>query len=115
VSLRDGSELWRVGTGEEGVTYGHALAVTAESVLVGEYDVVAFDRVTGRRQWTFVPRTGYAPDVPGDVHAVTSPSRARPQVTSMRSTSERGGWHGQRWWIAMKRAPSTGRASTAAR
>jgi outer membrane protein assembly factor BamB len=61
VSLRDGSELWRVGTGEEGVTYGHALAVTPESVLVGEYDITAFDRVTGRRQWAFVPRTGYAP------------------------------------------------------
>ena len=61
VSLSDGSELWRVGTGEEGVTYGHALTVTPDSVLVGEYDIAAFDRITGRRQWIFAPRTGYAP------------------------------------------------------
>ena len=69
VSLDDGSELWRVKTGEEGTTYGHALAVTSLSVLVGEYDLVAVDRITGRRQWTFVPRDGYAPGpYLGDVH-----------------------------------------------
>ena len=49
VSLDDGSELWRVKTGEQGITYGHALALTCGSVLVGEYDLVAVDRVTGRR------------------------------------------------------------------
>ncbi len=69
VSLDDGSELWRVKTGEEGTTYGHAIAVTSSSVLVGEYDLVAFDRITGRRLWTFVPRDGYAPGpYLGDVH-----------------------------------------------
>jgi outer membrane protein assembly factor BamB len=69
VSLDDGSELWRVTTGEEGTTHGHALAVTSSSVLVGEYDLVALDRLTGRRQWTFVPRDGYAPGpYLGDVH-----------------------------------------------
>jgi eukaryotic-like serine/threonine-protein kinase len=69
VSLDDGSELWRVKTGEEGTTYGHALAVTSLSVLVGEYDLAAFDRITGRLRWTFVPRDGYAPGpYLGDVH-----------------------------------------------
>ena len=69
VSLDKGSELWRVKTGEQGTTHGHALAVTSLSVLVGEYDLGAFDRVTGRRQWTFVPREGYAPGpYLGDVH-----------------------------------------------
>jgi outer membrane protein assembly factor BamB len=61
VSLADGSEQWRVETGEQGVTYGDTLALSSGSVLVGEYDVVAIDRVTGRRRWRFVPREGYAP------------------------------------------------------
>jgi outer membrane protein assembly factor BamB len=69
VSLADGSEQWRVETGEQGVTYGDTLALTSGSVLVGEYDVVAIDRVTGRRRWRFVPREGYAPGpYVGDVH-----------------------------------------------
>jgi outer membrane protein assembly factor BamB len=69
VSLADGSEHWRVETGEQGVTHGTALALAAGSVLVGEYDIMAIDRTTGRRQWTFVPRTGYAPGpYLGDVH-----------------------------------------------
>ncbi len=69
VALTDGSERWRVETGEQGVTYGDALALTPGSVLVGEYDIVAIDRITGHRQWTFVPRSGYAPGpYLGDVH-----------------------------------------------
>lgn len=61
LSLDDGSQLWRVETGEQGVTYGHALALTPQLVLVGEYDVVAFDRTTGRRAWKFSPTAGAAP------------------------------------------------------
>jgi len=61
VALADGSETWRVSTGEVGVTYGHALAVTSASVLAGEYDIVGIDRATGRRRWTFSPPVGYAP------------------------------------------------------
>ena len=69
VSIVDGSEQWRVETGEHGVTYGDSLALTGSSVLVGEYDIVAIDRVTGRRRWTFVPLEGYAPGpYLGDVH-----------------------------------------------
>ena len=69
VSLADGSEQWRVETGEQGVTYGDALGLTPSSVLVGEYDIIAIDRLTGRRRWRFVPRHGFAPGpYLGDVH-----------------------------------------------
>ena len=69
VSLAGGSEQWRVETGEQGVTHGAALALASGFVLVGEYDIIAIDRTSGRRQWTFVPRRGYAPGpYLGDVH-----------------------------------------------
>ena len=72
VAAADGSLLWRVATGETSSTPGWATAVTPTQVLVGEYDLAAFDRVTGRRQWVFTPDNGHAPgpflgDVRGDV------------------------------------------------
>ncbi len=69
VSAADGSVVWRVPTGEHGDTPGWVTAVTPTQVLVGEYDLAAFDRTTGRRQWVFVPEQGHAPGpFLGDVH-----------------------------------------------
>jgi outer membrane protein assembly factor BamB len=61
LSAADGSEIWRVPTQEFGATYGRRVVIAEAAVLVGEYNVVAIDRDTGRHQWTFAPAAGYAP------------------------------------------------------
>lgn len=57
-ALTDGRELWRVDTGEREETFGERLAVAAGTVLVGEWDLVAFDSETGRHRWSFRPPEG---------------------------------------------------------
>lgn len=61
LSALDGSEVWRVPTQEFGTTYGRRVVVADASVLVGEYNIAAIDRDTGRHRWTFAPTAGYAP------------------------------------------------------
>lgn len=69
VSVADGSVVWRTETGEYDHMPSPVIRLTPTQVLVGEYDLAAFDRTTGRRQWVFVPSQGHAPGpFLGDVH-----------------------------------------------
>ena len=59
-----GTERWRQGTLEPGnATEGSAVVVAGEVVVAGDYNLVAFDRITGTFRWRFVPAIGYAPGV----------------------------------------------------
>jgi outer membrane protein assembly factor BamB len=42
---------------------GSVVESTADAVVVGDYDVLALDRPTGRLMWRFSPGDGYAPGV----------------------------------------------------
>jgi outer membrane protein assembly factor BamB len=42
---------------------GSVVESTADAVIVGDYDVLALDRRTGRLMWQFSPEDGYAPGV----------------------------------------------------
>ena len=42
---------------------GSVVESTTDAVIVGDYDVLALDRHTGRLMWTFSPEDGYAPGV----------------------------------------------------
>lgn len=57
-ALDDGREVWRVDTGERRETFGERVAVASGTVLVGEWDLMAFDSNTGRHRWTFRPSEG---------------------------------------------------------
>ena len=63
-----GAIRWRrrlpLANGEySGVPMGSVVAATATAVIVGDYDVLALDRRTGRLVWRFSPEDGYAPGV----------------------------------------------------
>lgn len=59
-----GALRWRQTTGEPGeVTVGSAVVSAGPVVVAGDYNLVAFDRATGRRRWHFVPAVGHAPGI----------------------------------------------------
>lgn len=62
LDIRTGVVRWRTHTGELGdETYGTAVVPEAALVIAGDYNVVAFDAVTGARAWRFTPAEGHAP------------------------------------------------------
>jgi outer membrane protein assembly factor BamB len=62
VDLANGTTRWTGVTGETGPgTAGSRLVLSGTLVLAGDYDIVAFDRATGKRKWRFKPSAGYAP------------------------------------------------------
>jgi outer membrane protein assembly factor BamB len=59
VAVSDGHELWRTPTGETGrSTEGSRVIATAEAVVVGDWDVYAFEPGSGRRLWRFDAAAG---------------------------------------------------------
>jgi outer membrane protein assembly factor BamB len=61
---RTGHVQWRSATGEAGdQTMGTVVLQVGGSVVVGDYNVVAFDAETGRFRWRFEPRKGYGPGI----------------------------------------------------
>jgi outer membrane protein assembly factor BamB len=59
-----GRALWTASTGEPGtVTGGSAVVLSGDTVVAGDYNLVAFDRRTGAFRWRFVPAIGYAPGI----------------------------------------------------
>ena len=59
-----GTERWRANTNEPGnATEGSAVVVAGPVVVAGDYNLVAFDRITGAFRWRFVPAIGYAPGI----------------------------------------------------
>lgn len=59
-----GTERWRAYTNEPGsATEGSAVVVAGPVVVAGDYNLVAFDRITGAFRWRFVPAIGYAPGI----------------------------------------------------
>jgi outer membrane protein assembly factor BamB len=64
VDSASGHVRWRRKTLEEGEAQsGAALLVAGESLIVGDYNLLAFDRRTGGLRWRFVPAEGYGPGV----------------------------------------------------
>ena len=64
VDIATGDVRWRRTTLEEGEALsGAALLVDGESVVVGDYNLLAFDRRTGGLRWRFVPAEGYGPGI----------------------------------------------------
>ena len=64
IDIRSGSVVWRAGTGEAGdETMGSEVVLANGVLLVGDYNVVAFDSQTGRIRWRFVPKEGYGPGI----------------------------------------------------
>lgn len=68
VAVASGEVRWKTGTGvtsTDGVfgtaTAGTALAVSGDTVVAGDWDVVGFDRNTGARRWTFHAPEGDGP------------------------------------------------------
>ena len=65
---RTGAVRWRrplpLANGEPSlVPMGSVVDSTTTAVIVGDYDVLALDRRTGRLLWQFAPEDGYAPGV----------------------------------------------------
>jgi outer membrane protein assembly factor BamB len=59
VALGDGQELWRTPTGETGrSTEGSRVVATPHAVVVGDWDVYAFEPGSGRRLWRFDAAAG---------------------------------------------------------
>jgi outer membrane protein assembly factor BamB len=59
-----GTQRWRQNTLEPGsATEGSAVVVALDVVVAGDYNLVAFDRITGTFRWRFVPAIGYAPGI----------------------------------------------------
>ena len=61
---QSGEVRWRASTGEPGdTTNGSAVALAADIVTAGDYNVVAFDRASGELRWRFEPDDGYGPGI----------------------------------------------------
>ena len=59
-----GTERWRQNTNEPGSsTEGSAVVVAGPVVVAGDYNLVAFDRITGEYRWRFIPAIGFAPGI----------------------------------------------------
>ncbi len=59
-----GKALWRHRTGAPGEeTAGSRINLVSDLAIVGDYHVLALDRQTGARRWTFSPPSGHGPGV----------------------------------------------------
>jgi outer membrane protein assembly factor BamB len=64
VDVASGQVRWRRFTGEWGdLHWGETAVVAGSVVVVGDYNLVAFDRKTGSPRWRFVPSEGYGPGI----------------------------------------------------
>jgi outer membrane protein assembly factor BamB len=64
VEIATGVVRWRRTTLEDGEALsGAALLVDGESLVVGDYNLLAFNRRTGGLRWRFVPADGYGPGI----------------------------------------------------
>ena len=64
VDVQSGAVIWKAVTGEPGDQTMGSVAVLSNGVLlVGDYNVVAFDARSGRKQWRFIPEEGYGPGI----------------------------------------------------
>lgn len=64
IGAQSGAVRWRRGTSEPGpTTVGSAVALSGPVVVAGDYNLVAFDRITGAVRWRFVPAIGYGPGI----------------------------------------------------
>jgi outer membrane protein assembly factor BamB len=80
VDGRTGVVRWKATTGEPGEsTNGSRLLLAGSLVIAGDYDIVAFDRMSGERRWHFAPPDGYGAGIylgtaAGDAIYAGSPS-----------------------------------------
>ncbi|MEP7117989.1 MAG: PQQ-binding-like beta-propeller repeat protein [Acidobacteriota bacterium] len=64
LNLADGHELWRRSTGESGwLTEGSRAVIASDAVVVGDWDVYAYDAESGAARWSFHPSSGFGPGV----------------------------------------------------
>ncbi len=62
IEATTGEERWRNHTGEPGdTTLGSLVVRTADLVVAGDYNVIAFDGNSGAMRWRFEPDDGYGP------------------------------------------------------
>jgi outer membrane protein assembly factor BamB len=95
VDVSSGDVRWRRFTGEWGDLHWGETAVAAGSVVVvGDYNLVAFDRKTGSPRWRFIPSDGYGPGIymgaATDTHVLTGSPAGR--VYSVEIESGRLHW-----------------------
>ena len=64
VDIATGDLRWRRQTLEQGdALSGESLLTFGPSLIVGDYNLLAFDRRTGGLRWRFIPSDGYGPGV----------------------------------------------------
>ena len=64
IDIQSGAVIWKAVTGEPGdQTMGSVAVLSDGALLVGDYNVVAFDARSGRMRWRFVPEKGYGPGI----------------------------------------------------
>ena len=64
VELASGQVRWRRATFEtEDLLSGAALLVSGDSLVVADYNLLAFDRGTGALRWRFIPTDGFGPGI----------------------------------------------------
>jgi outer membrane protein assembly factor BamB len=64
VEIINGTVRWRRDTSAaDEATWGSRLVLAGPLVVVGDYDVVAFDRTSGALRWRFSPVDGYGPGI----------------------------------------------------
>jgi outer membrane protein assembly factor BamB len=61
VSAVSGTLVWKQNTGDADPDVGSGVTLAGQMVIVGDYEVTAYDRATGRLRWRFVPPSGFAP------------------------------------------------------
>jgi outer membrane protein assembly factor BamB len=64
IDIQSGEVIWSAVTGEPGdQTMGSVVVLSNGALLVGDYNVVAFNARSGRMRWRFVPEEGYGPGI----------------------------------------------------
>jgi outer membrane protein assembly factor BamB len=61
VSSGSGAMLWRRHTGDSDAIVGNGVQLANDTLIVGDYNITAWDRATGAFRWRFVPPVGFAP------------------------------------------------------
>jgi outer membrane protein assembly factor BamB len=94
VSVANGSVRWQRETGEADPLVGNGVVLAGATVIVGDYNVTAWDRGTGAFRWRFVPPVGfgagaYLGAVAGDTVLAGSASG---QVYAIDVSSGEAGW-----------------------
>jgi outer membrane protein assembly factor BamB len=69
---RTGALRWRTPTGETGGPPGRNVLLVGQLLIVPDFGVYAFDRVTGQQRWSFRPASG---DTPGRYTIATDGTR----------------------------------------